>query len=459
MREQERPGFSLWPFLTFHKALVIGAAGVALCTLVLISFWGTTRPDCQDMDFGAYYRAGAAVARGESPYSVDDHGPLGSYSYAPVYAFLSLPLSKLDYLWACRLWLAVNWAATLAGCWLTVRLVAGDEERWGKVLPAVALAVLATGAYLWTNLHMGQVGMLMFLGCLGWAWCLRHDKRFTGGLALAAACALKLAPGVLLPYLVLRRDGRGLAGVAVGAVILFLLPAAWVGWDGTVELHSEWIEHTVATQVPPQTCRRGNQSLLAQLARLPGISSGDVCIAPEKLATLSRWYPFVIAVLGGLVYAWVYRTLRQCNSRDSAAEQDNRVLAVLLVFLTLAHPRAWRCNFVALLFPCLLLAERRRRRLLGAAADWAALGIVLIACVWPTRELENEGWTLSGWLLLGKHFWAALAVGLACLRDTSSSLPGGPGALAAAARLSSAWSARGSRRGTPRPAAASTPGR
>ena len=438
------------------RAAVPGAAVVALGTLVVISFWGTTRPDCQDMDFGAYYRAGAAVARGDSPYFVDEHGPLGSYPYAPAYAYLFMPLSTLDYLWACRLWMTINWTATIAGCVLAVRLVCREEQHFENMLP-VGLAVLATGAYLWTNVRMGQVGMLMFLGCLGWMWCQRHGKPFLGGLALASACALKLAPGVLLPYLVLRRDVRGLAGVAVGAAALFLLPAAWVGWDGTVQLHRQWVEHTAATQIPAQTCRRGNQSLLAQLARLPGISSGDVCIAPEKLATLSRWYPLGIVGLGLMVFAWAYRALRRSRPRVSVVDQENVVFAVLLIFLTLAHPRAWRCNFVAMLFPCLLLAEQRRRRLPGAAVDWTALGLMMLACIWPTRGLETEEWTLPGWLLLGKHFWAALAVGFACLRGASSSAPGAPNAPAGAARLSSAWYAPGSRRGTRRSEPASTP--
>jgi Glycosyltransferase family 87 len=457
MIKQKVPRLPFGNRLTSRNLLGLSVAGVALGTLVVISFGSTTRPDCQDMDFGAYYRASAAVARGESPYIVDEHGPLGSYAYAPIYAYLCIPLSRLDYLWACRLWMAVNWAATIAGCWLVVRLVCGEEERLRHTLPGLALALLASGAYLWTNLHMGQVAMLMFLGCLGWAWCQRHGKPFLGGLALATACALKVAPAVLLPYLVLRRDFRGLAGVAVGAAALFLVPAAWVDWDGTVQLHREWIGHTAATQIPAQTCRRGNQSLLAQLARLPGISCGDVCTAPDKLAILSRWYPFVLAGLGGIVYAWSYRALRRSGAGVSVAQRENLVLAVLFIFLTLAHPRAWRCNFVALLFPCLLLAERRRRRLPGAFVDWAALGLMVLACVWPTRALEAEDWTLSGWLLLGKHFWAALAVGFACLRGAASSVPGGPAALAGAARFSSAWYAPGSKRDTRRTAAASTP--
>src|SRR5437764_3210658 len=86
---------------------------LAIGLVVAFSFWGTIgKPDCQDQDFGAYYRAAVAVRRGQSPYTMDEHGPLGVYTYAPAFAYLLLPLQFLDYLWACRCWLVVNWLAT-----------------------------------------------------------------------------------------------------------------------------------------------------------------------------------------------------------------------------------------------------------------------------------------------------------------------------------------------------------
>jgi hypothetical protein len=392
------------------------AVGTVLGVVVAVSFWGTIgKPNCQDMDFGSYYRAGTAVAGGETPYAVDEHGPLGAYPYAPAYAFVFMPLSCLDYLWACRLWMLVNWVATAAAFLLALRLVRGPGSRDGA-WTTVCLAALATGAYLWANLRMGQIAMLMVLGCLGWAWCRRRGARFTGGLLLAAACAVKLAPGVFVPYLVLRRDIRGLAGVLIGATALFVIPAAWVGWTGTVRLHREWAWHTVATQVPAQTCRRGNQSLLAQLARLPAISNGDVCVSPENLASLVRVYPLLVAMLAVVLYAWVYRTVRYSCSSKPDPQRENLVLVLLFIFLTLVHPRAWRCNFVALLFPCVLLADFARRRVAGSRACLGAMAALALACVLPTANTGQEGWTLAGWLVLGKHFWAAVIVAAACWR-------------------------------------------
>jgi hypothetical protein len=392
------------------------AAALGLLALAVAwSFRGTFgKPDCQDLDFGSYYRAGRAVARGATPYAVDEHGPLGVYPYAPAYAYLFAPLSCLDYFWACRLWLAVNWLVTLACVALAVALVLGPrrEDRW----PVTLLALAPATAYFWANLRVGQVGALMLLGCLAWAVCRRRGRPFAGGLALASACALKLAPGLLVVYLALRRDLRGLAGALAGGLALFLLPAVWVGAGGTVRLHAEWIRHTAATHVAEQTFRPGNQSLLAQLARLPAVSDGHTLHSRDNLDTLYRFYPALVLALAAGLFVWILRDARAARALTPQEQRrrENLHFALLLVFLTLANPRAWRCNLVALLVPCLLLAEYVWHRRPGSRVALAALALVGLACAWPTAGVGTAGWGPGAWLLLGKHFWAAVAAAAAC---------------------------------------------
>jgi hypothetical protein len=382
-----------------------------LVLAVAFSFWGTIgKPDAQDLDLGAYYRAAVAVNGGQSPYVVDEHGPMGSYPYAPVYAFLMVPLQFLEYLWAVRLWMVLNWLATAAVFVLATRIIWGPGQTLAKASWALPLAVLPTVAYVWANLRVGQAAMLMTMACLGWVVSFQRGRPFCGGLFLAVACALKLAPGILLPYLFLRRDWRGLAGMAVGGMCLFLLPAVWVGWERDLAMHQEWVKHMAATQVPVQTYRPGNQSLLAQLARLPAVSNGHICFSPDNLAALSAAYPLLVAVLAAGIYFWIWR-----QRRTAGNQSEQWHLAILFVFMTLANPRAWRCNFVALIFPCLLLAEHIVQRRRGFRMGVMALCLVLLACIWPTDGLGEEGWSLTAWLLQGKHFWGAVAVATVCV--------------------------------------------
>src|SRR5262249_17307391 len=152
--------------VAWHNEPLARAAVLGLLALAVAwSFRGTFgKPDCQDLDFGSYYRAGCAVACGATPYTVDEHGPLGVYTYAPAYAYPCGPLGRLDFFWACRLWLAVNWLVPLACVALAVALVLGPrrEDRW----PVALLALAPAAAYFWANLRVGQVGALMLLGCL-----------------------------------------------------------------------------------------------------------------------------------------------------------------------------------------------------------------------------------------------------------------------------------------------------
>jgi len=389
-------------------------AGLLIAGAVAFSFWGTIgKPDCMDLDFGSYYRAANAVAAGRSPYFVDEHGPLGTYPYAPVFPFLLIPLGQLDYLWACRAWLVVNWLALAACCALALRLVIDDDHRQTERWRILALALVPTAAYVWATLRVGQVSLLMLLCCLAWAACRRCGWRGLGGLFLAAACALKLSPGVLVVYLLLRRDLRGLAGVATGAALLFFAPALWVGMDSAVGLHGEWIRHTAATEAPVQIYRPGNQALLGQLARLPAISNGHYCYSQENLDLLCALYPCLVltaAVFGFGAMAW----RRWRASGDGGDWRLETVeLALLFTFLTLAQPRGWRCNFVAMLLPCLLLA----REASTGGRHWRLAALALagmtLACALPTNDLSEDGWSWPVWLLQGKHLWGAAAVGAA----------------------------------------------
>jgi hypothetical protein len=395
------------------------AAGVTFAVAVAYSFAWTSgqKPSFQKGDFGAYYRAGQAVAAGRTPYFVDENGPTETFVYAPAYAFLFQPFSQLDYCWGARAWMLVNWALTIVCVCLGLELVVGSGWRRQVPWDALWLALLPLVNFFWSNIRSGQVGILVLVCCLGWAVCARRGKPFLGGMLLAAGCALKLAPGLLLPYLVIRRDFRGLAGVLAGSALLFALPALWVGWDGTVRLHEEWPRHCSATQIAAQTCHPMNQSFLGLLARLPWISNGGTCFSLENLHALERSYFLVLLCIAAAAYGWIFwarRRTRDAFTVDEERHRDNSHLALLLILMTMAHVRAWVFNYVALFPACLILADRIVHRLPGWKTALAALvAVVLISPLcWP--DPFTPGWSLLAWFMQGKFFWIGVAVASAC---------------------------------------------
>jgi hypothetical protein len=365
----------------------------------------------QNFDFGAYYRSAEGVARGGTPYTINELGATATFVYAPAYAYLLSPLSSLDYIWTCRIWMMVNWLICLACIYLSLRLVADQDYGFGEKWILVWLGTLPVASYMWDNVRAGQVGALMVALCLGWAVCQRQGRHFLGGLLLALATGLKLAPALLVPYLIIRRDWRGLAGFLAGGLVLGLVPVFWVGWQGTLHVHLDWARHCQNTQITEQTCRIENQSLLGALARLPAISDGRTCFSLENLRLLEQAYPVIVVLLVVVFYAWVFRCHRHDQGKDHI--RNNLHLALLLIMMTLLQPRGWRCNYVGLILACFLLAKHVCRRLPGWQVALAPLVMVVFVCA--ARKGEPDGFSWLRWFHQGKDFWAALVVaGMSC---------------------------------------------
>jgi hypothetical protein len=395
----------------------------------------------QTGDFDAYHHAAVRVSEGESPYVLDEFGIWYAYRYSPGFAYVMTPLAYLDVGWAGRVWFVINWLV-LGGCmWLAASLVLGSRPWPAEAGKVILLALYACGCYNCHNIFQGQVSLLMILLCLGWAVCQRGGRNFTGGMLLAAACALKLCPVILTPYLVVRKDWRGLAGLVVGTAICVLIPAPWVGLQGTLDLHTDWMAHARLTQAPWQNYRVGNQGFVGMISRLPHISNGVVCYSDANMENLERTYPLLAIGLAGALYAWILWDLRGRRQLPAgeARQRDNLYLVMLLLYMTLAHPSAWRCNFVALLLPCLVLAQNYYLRRSGYALSRAALILVALAWIWPAlvlgvpllwtwtmitaettlldvlkAKVVDPDWRFVVWMLQGAHFWVALLVGGAC---------------------------------------------
>ena len=374
----------------------------------------------QDGDFGAYHRAARVVARGESPYQVDEYGPEETFVYSPAFAYSIRPLGSLDYPWAARVWILMNFALWAVCIHLALELALVDSRRhpmhWGMVW----LGGVATLSYFWNNVRVGQAGTLMVFFCLLWVLCLRRGRSFLSGLPLAAAIAVKLAPVVLVPYLILRRDWRAVAGLLVGGLILLAIPALWVGWEGAIRLHLEWIPHCQETQTFLQTCRRENQSILGALARLPAISNATTCYSLSRLDTLKRVYPALVLVLAGAIYGWIFWTLprdRGRLTRKVESSRENLHVSLLFIFMTLAHPRGWSFNYVALILPCMLLTvEVFRRSLDWKKALWT-LTLLTVVCALPKCVNVVGDWSWPRWVYQSKDIWAVLLVAGVCIRS------------------------------------------
>jgi len=156
-------------------------------------------------------------------------GPLliDQYEYPP--AFLLLPrliASATGDFWDFRrVWFALNLAVVLAGMILIAARFdrkLGTHALWLTPFALIAPAVIITfvvGNIQLMVIAMSMIAMLLF----------ERGRYAAGGLVLAYAIASKLYPGLLLFYLLLRRDWRAAAWTAIAAIAIVAISIADVG--------------------------------------------------------------------------------------------------------------------------------------------------------------------------------------------------------------------------------------
>lgn len=303
-----------------------------------------------DGDWGVYYRAGLAMRLRRPLYTLE-HGPLLTFKNPPAVALLIAPLSLLPVGLARWIWFMGDLALLALLYRLAARVVFDRED------PPMLRAVLIAGAiflslhYILDELFAGTTALLylgMTVGSFVWA---KEDKPIRAGAALALAVCLKVVPLAFLPWLVLcRRPGRSLASFAITLAILSLLPALWLGPARNFELLRQWPQHLANTEVHVQELRPTNQSLSAMLTRLltpsvPGIHPANVASISPRVAH-ALWLAMTCS-LGAALYGWVLLQ-RRGHRLDAAA-----VLALLLLYMTLCNPLAWRYTYVATGIPIL----------------------------------------------------------------------------------------------------------
>jgi hypothetical protein len=312
-----------------------------------------------DGDWGVYYRAGLAMRLRRPLYTLE-HGPLLTFKNPPAVALFIAPLSTLPVGLARWIWLLGDLALLVLLYRLAARVVFNPDDP--PILRAVliAAAVFLSLHYILDELFAGTTSLLYLLMTVGSFVWAKQDKPLRAGAALALAVCLKVVPLAFLPWLVLcGRPGRSLLSFLITLAALMLLPALWLGPARNFELLRQWPQHLANTEVHVQELRPTNQSLNAMLTRLltpsvPGMYHANVAsISPR--AAHAIWLAATCG-LGAALYGWIILQRRR-GSLDVAA-----ALSLLLLYMTLCNPLAWRYTYVAMGIPILYVLHTLARR-------------------------------------------------------------------------------------------------
>jgi alpha-1,2-mannosyltransferase len=339
-----------------------------------------------------------------------------SYIGSPATALLYVPFVPLDHDPAADLYRA--WQVVLIGA--SVVIAAFALPRRSRVPAALAGA----GALLWgypfaESIGLGQVDGYIMLALAIAIWASVRDKWRLVGAALGIATLLKISPGLLLVYLVL----RGRRAVVLPAVIsagALLLLATVVGRPGDTV---KWV-----TDVLPEVSKGGllvnNQSIPAWVARLFGSNLNWLSLDTDLGAWRFLAFPVMVA---GLAAVFLVRRGRPFVPLELGA--------VILVAL-LAGPVTWDHYPTWAVLTLVLMADLRwwEGRRVG---EVAALFVVLaggLALMWkktlyPTADVIRSDWTRhleSGTKTVGMLAFLAVALWLLARPLDGAAPEGGP---------------------------------
>jgi hypothetical protein len=321
-----------------------------------------------DGDWGVYYRAGLAMRHREPIYTLDQ-GPLLTFKNAPVVALMLAPISLLPVGLARWLWLVGDLASLAIIYRLAARVVFGPEQSRRVGLVLIAGAIFLSAHYITDELFSGPTAVLVvMLTVAGFVWAY-EGKGIRAGAALGLGICLKLVPLAFVPWLLCCKSrSKSLSSLIVTLALLTILPAAWVGWGRNLQLLREWPAHIAHTQMPVQDYRTKNQGVNAALTRFLTATPYDVDFVRMDPRSIQLIDLTVVAIMGIAIYAAIGWSISRGHRDPGAA------LSLLLIYMTVCNPLAWRYNYIALGIPylyvlyCLRQGSVRPRLLIGLIA-------------------------------------------------------------------------------------------
>jgi alpha-1,2-mannosyltransferase len=223
-------------------------------------------------DFGVYARAAWAVRAGEPLYGItDDRG--WHYCYPPPFALFVTPLADppgwlprdgyLPFSVSCGVWYALSLVFVGYAVHTFAGLVLPDEPRWSRRWwYARTMPCWATVGAIGMTLSRGQVNLLLVALFAGMFAAAARRRQVASGLWLASAICLKVIPGLLVLFPLVRREWRAAAGLTLGMVVgLGVLPAAVWGVSGAVEMNRTMLK----VVLEPGATGRGDTSRAREL--------------------------------------------------------------------------------------------------------------------------------------------------------------------------------------------------
>jgi alpha-1,2-mannosyltransferase len=241
-------------------ALVVAAVGVVSAVTRVLAH------DKYGIDFDVYRAAGKAVLHGKSlfsPWLEQQMGKPLPYTYPPAAALVAVPFMAVSGVSGYLIWNAFS----LVLLFFVVRRAARPLLERAEH-PGVLLLLVVLLAYSLTpvqdEIGFGQVGIVLMAMCF--FDCVPEKRRWPRGLLVGIATAVKLIPGLFIPYLWF--SGRRRAAIVATATAIGCSLAGWLVLPG--DSHTFWTSDVFNNSRVGNNSYFSNQSLNGMLRRAFG---------------------------------------------------------------------------------------------------------------------------------------------------------------------------------------------
>jgi len=428
MAERRAAGRTGWrPLLAVGVGYALLVAGIAAARVWPAAAGGdyTTLKEATTSDFRDFWYTARHFRDSGAP--TDDYGV---HNYLPFFTLFMLPWSFLPLPAAAALFALLSVALFGAGVVLAEQLLNDGVRRGPR--PATYLALALVAPYVHSCAVLGNVMLLVvFLVLAAW-YLLEHQRDAVAGAALGLATLVKLLPGLLILFLLLKRRWTA-AGVALAVVLGlgFGLPAASVGPSAAWREHRAFAARAIGGHSPlttltaekPPKAMYSNTALPMVVRRVLSPLSGGKTDTRPVFVTLAELPPAARVAVWGVLTAAALVTSVLIAGRGfrpwppATAPGVWRLRAQFgawCALALLAAPLVWTHYYVLAYWPLALAADAATRRVTpsrGARLAAAAWVVGIVALTWPAARAAGAPlWAtcvLWGWCVARGSRWRA----------------------------------------------------
>jgi len=369
---------------------------VLICVLQGPKFVSNLRPDrTEGVDFFQDWASARNVLEGAPVYTPQEASVERYLGYRPAKLFtqknahpppsvlLALPFTGLDYPDATLAWNLVSLVALTASLLLVIRTLGFPFSLW-SLCPLVTLLLLCNP--LLQQVNHGQLSLLLTLLVTGTWVADRSGRPKLAGALLGTAMAIKIFPGFLFLYFVLRRQWQVVAAGATTFVAITVLTLVVLGclsptgFDAGFQAYVGFLEE-VLPHVAQYRSDWLNASLVGFWSKLFDAGTGW----SKDHVQMLRDNPIVarigIFISVGLVLVFLARVVWRARSRPEC----DHAFGLSVIAMLLVAPITWDHYFLLLLVSLALTWQDL------PTTDLArGVFLVILACLWINPSLLWE---------------------------------------------------------------------